>query len=292
MGKRIYLHAGAHRTGSSSFQMCLYENRELLRNAGYDLAYPGRDGVPEGRLKLRLPSPRHHGAKVRRYIGAVRDGLANLSPDPTRKLIMSEENVPGAMLHFFKGQFFPAAERRFRCLRKGSGDARFHILYVLRAYDEFYVSAWRKRAEDREVPDFETLVPKYLGMDRGWPELIGKMRDILRPDSLTVLRYRDRGSSRELLTRLLPDVAVEDLSEPSVPMNLSATDAAILVLQDRFRRGETLARNEWQEIVRSYADKDTPLGLATFSPTDREVLRQRYEEDLKRVGRMDGVTLI
>ena len=48
MNKRIYLHAGAHRTGSSSFQMCLYANRDLLGSMGLDVAYPGRDGVPGG----------------------------------------------------------------------------------------------------------------------------------------------------------------------------------------------------------------------------------------------------
>lgn len=34
--------------------MMLAENRDLIEQAGYDLAYPGRDDIPQGKLRLRL----------------------------------------------------------------------------------------------------------------------------------------------------------------------------------------------------------------------------------------------
>ncbi len=64
MNKRSYLHLGAHRTGSSSFQQCLFENREILSGLGFDVVYPGRDGVPNGRLRMNTKLPRkRHGEK-------------------------------------------------------------------------------------------------------------------------------------------------------------------------------------------------------------------------------------
>ena len=64
-----------------------------------------------------------------------------------------------------------------------------------------YVSGFRKRAEDNASEKFEKLVPNYLTMDRGWPELVALMRDILRPERISVLPYERRGQSRDLLAR-------------------------------------------------------------------------------------------
>lgn len=64
MTKPIYIHAGAHRSGSSSFQLCLSHNRAALMQAGYDLAYPSRDGAPMGELQMKLPRPRHDPAEL------------------------------------------------------------------------------------------------------------------------------------------------------------------------------------------------------------------------------------
>ncbi|QEW21145.1 hypothetical protein LA6_003351 [Marinibacterium anthonyi] len=292
MGKRIFLHAGAHRTGSSSFQMCLHDNRSVLDRAGYDVAYPGRDGVPGGRLALRLPSPRHEGQRHGKFVGSVRGAVAKFSPDPARALVISEENVPGRMFHFYQGRFFPAAGMRFQCLRDGVGDARLQIVYVLRSYDEIYVSAYRKRAEDNAVADFDALVAKFLGMDRGWPELIAQMQQILRPERLVVVPYDRRGSSAALLTKLLPEVPLTDLEEPEEVLNLSATDAGLMALQTIYRGGGSLARDEWQEVVRSHADDATPRGIAAFGEAERTVLQDRYARDLDRVSAMAGIEMI
>lgn len=292
MGKRIYLHAGAHRTGSSSFQMCLHDNRAVLDRAGYDVAYPGRDGVPKGRLKLKLPAPRHRGQPMKRFVGSVRDTLTRFSPDPARALILSEENVTGRMFHFYQGQFLPASAMRFRCLREGLGDAEMQILFVLRRYDELYASAWRKRAEDNEVPHFQELVPRFMAVERGWPELVGEMVRILKPERMVVLPYERRRSSRALLTRLLTELSPEDLTEPEDVLNLSATDAALVALQAQYRAGKTLSREEWQEVVRSHAQDRTPLGLTEFPDSDRAVLSDRYARDLDRVAAIDGVEML
>ncbi|WP_428924692.1 hypothetical protein [Marinibacterium sp. SX1] len=291
MTKRIHLHAGAHRTGSSSFQMCLYDNRAALGRHGYDLAYPGRDGVPDGRLRLRLPGPRHGIGRLGRFAGSVRDAVARFSPDPARQLVLSEENIPGRMFHFYQGQFFPAAAKRFRAFRAGIGAADLHVVYVLRSYDELYASAYRKRAEDNAVDPFAGLVPHFLAMDRGWPELVADMQAELKPAQLTLVSYENRGKSIDLLTRLLPDMPREELVEPQAVLNLSATDAALEALQAGYRAGETLTRTQWQEIVRSHADDRGSRGFAQFDAAARQALRDRYHADLDRIRAMPGLRL-
>ncbi len=39
MSRDVFIHAGAHRTGTSSFQLCMATNRDRLEAAGFDLSY-------------------------------------------------------------------------------------------------------------------------------------------------------------------------------------------------------------------------------------------------------------
>jgi hypothetical protein len=278
----VLIHAGAHRTGTSSFQLCLHENRAVLDRHGFDVAYPGRDGVPGGQLRLPLPRRRHGDKRIPEYAERARTVLAGFRG---RGLILSEENIPGPMLHFY-----PAARKRFLSLAGALDAPPAHLLFVVRAYAGLYVSAWRKRAEDNPVDPFSDLVPNFMTVDRGWPELVAEMRDTLAPDRLTVVAYESRGESRDLLRRLLPDPLDEELIEPTRAMNLSATDAALEALQARYRAGETLPRRAWQRIVQDHADDTVSRGLAIFPEAEKQQLDARYRADLARLAEIPGIS--
>ena len=292
MTRRVYIHAGAHRTGTSSFQMCLSQNRAVLADAGFDVAYPGRDGIPQGRLKLQLPRPRHGEKRVPQYAGKLRSHLQGFSTGPARALIVSEENIPGPMRHFYEGRFFPASAKRFAALAGALDGPPEHVLYVVRAYDALYVSAYRKRAEDNAVEPFADIVPNFLAMDRGWPELVAEMRDILKPKRLSVVEYSARGDSRSLLARLVPELSPDALSEPQEKVNLSATDAALVHLQERYQAGEELTRDQWKEVLAHHAGDHTPRGVAQFDPAAQTKLSARYGDDMARLAGMDGVGFV
>ncbi len=290
MTKPVLIHAGAHRTGTSSFQLCLHENRAVLDRHGYDIAYPGRDGVPGGNLRLPLPRPRHGEKRIPHYAEQVRDVLAGLSPEAGRGLILSEENIPGPMLHFYHGQFFPASRKRFLSLAGALEAPPVHVLYVVRSYAELFVSAYRKRAEDNPVAPFSEIVPNFMAMDRGWPELLSEMRETLGAQRLTVLPYEGRGSSRAVLKRLLPDLTGADLIEPARIVNLSATDAALEALQARYRAGETLPRRVWKRIMQEHAEQIEQTGFAAFPRAEQQALQARYDADLARLTEMPGIS--
>ncbi|GGL90089.1 hypothetical protein GCM10011534_10260 [Pseudooceanicola nanhaiensis] len=291
MAPGIYIHAGAHRTGTSSFQACLALNRPRLEAAGFDLAYPGRDGAEGGRLALRLPHPRHRKTPDEGWIAGVQDTLgAHMTPG--RSMVLSEENIAGRMFHFYQGQFFPAVRRRATVLAAGLPLPLRHVLIVVRPYDALFVSAYRKRAEDNPVPPFGEIAEAMAGIDRGWPAVITAFRRRLRPERLTVIDYALRGESRELLARLLPEGAVTGLEEPGRAWNLSATDTALAALQARYRAGETLARAEWQAVIAEHAEARADLGFARFTPEQAGRLAESYAQDLATIGGMKGVTLI
>ena len=288
----VYLHAGAHRTGTSSFQNMLSQNRDLLQDAGYRLAYPGRDGIEGGKLKLKLPNPRHAaGSNSEKFVQGATRQLARQSRGAVAGLILSEENIPGRMFHFYYGQFFPAAETRMKVLKQALPGPLRHLVYVVRPYGALFTSGFRKRAEDNSVDDFANLRTNMMAIDTGWVELIAAFQAHLQPEKITVIDYAARGQSTALLETLLGQ-DMPDLQEPEQRINTSATDRALDVLQDIYRKGETLERGAWQDIIERHADDNDPRRFATFTAAQDTTLKARYEVDLNRIAALADVTLI
>ena len=287
MERVFHIHAGAHRTGTSSFQMCLHVNRAQLHRAGYDLGYPGRDGISSGRLSLQLPSPRHGFGKQDRFTERVKRNLGDLARGPGAQMILSEENIPGRMLHFFEGKFYPAAEARSEALMAGLGGQVATLLLVVRDYASLYQSAWRKRAEDQLQPPFADHLSNLLAMDRGWPELVELMRARLRPERFLVVEYKSRSTSVDLLWRMVPGQS--GLVEPMRQLNVSVTEAALQEIQARLHAGETLDSGTWHAILKHHAADTAPKGLTHLPEAVRRELDQRYADDVQRIKEMPSV---
>lgn len=283
----LYVHAGAHRTGTSSFQMCLHRNRAALADAGLALAYPGRDGISSGNLALRLPGT--IGMEVEDSVIARARATLHDHADG-KPLILSEENILGRMFHFMKGQFYPMAEARCNVLRAAWEGPIAHVMLVVRPYDGLFVSGYRKRAEDNAVPPFDDLRGHYMGMDRGWPAIVEVLRDVLRPEALSVIPYAARGSSVSMLERLVPGLAVADMVEPARTVNLSATDAALEALQEVYVGGQKLRRRKWKAVISKHEQDTQSRGFAAFSDAESDALSKRYATDLTQISGMAGVT--
>lgn len=288
----VYLHVGGHRTGTSSLQMCLHENRSLIHERGFDMAYPGRDGIPSGDLGLRLPSPRHGETKQGHFIRKLRNNLATRMTAPDRGFILSEENIPGRMIHFFGSQFYPAAEARMKVISEALAERPKRVLFVMRSYDELYVSAHRKRAEDNRVAPFKDVRDNLMKMDRGWLEFITIMRDVLKAEECVVIPMAARGDSRNLLKYLVPNLDQEGFVEPARTMNLSATDAAMIELQKRYAAEETLSRSEWSAIIAEHSEDKKSRGFAAFTAKQSKTLKDKYAADCEAVSKLDGITYI
>ena len=291
MAKKIYVHAGAHRSGTSSFQMCLAENRDVLEAQGYDLAYPGRDGAQRGDLKLRFPGGRDPEGKVAIMAERAARNIAAVMTDPARDLILSEENIPGRIYPMFKGRLFRDAAKRAGMVRAALGQDADHLLFVLRPYADLFVSAYRLRAQDNRVRPFAEIVPNLLTMRRGWADVVRDLGQGFGADRITVVEFGQRGQSRDLLRRLAPGLDSLELVEPTGRVNRSPGDAALMAVQARLGEGDaddaTLA-----QVLADHAGDDRDLGFASYAPQDRAQLEARYAADLDKVAALPGITLI
>lgn len=291
-GKPLYVHLGAHRTGTSSFQMMLAENRDLLAAHGFDAAYPGRDDIPGGKLRLRLPSPRNLERWKSDFVPIAADELQRHSTEISQAMILSEENILGRMIHFSAGKFYPAAEARLKTLAVAAGAPVVRAVLVVREYSELYASAWRKRAEDNRCPPFADGRRNMLRMDRGWPDLVRLIVQHLKVQQLVVVDYARRGRSVDMMRLLVPELAAAPLAEPERRMNTSATDTALVALQERYMRGETLTRGVWQEIIAQHRDDTQSRGMSEFTPRQERILKGRYAEHIEEMTAMPKVLML
>jgi hypothetical protein len=291
-GKPLYVHLGAHRTGTSSFQMMLAQNRDLLAREGYDIAYPGRDDIPQGDLRLRLPHPRNQAQWESDFVPQATRELARFATPDSHALILSEENIPGRMIHFADGQFYPAAEARLQTLAAAARAPVLRAVLVVRAYAELYVSAWRKRAEDNHSLPFADGRQNMLRMKRGWPDLVRLIFRHLKVQELVVIDYARRGRSVDTVRMLVPELVQVPLREPARRLNHSATDAALVELQARYSRGEVLARADWQAIIAAHRDDKESRGISEFSKRQRRILQGRYAEHIDEIAAMPAVLML
>lgn len=272
--------------------MMLAENRDLLTAEGYDTAFPGRDDIPEGDLGLRLPSPRTADQWENRYAPSCAAELQRCASATSHAMILSEENIPGRMIHFSAGQFYPAAEVRFQTIAAAAQAPVLRAVLVVREYTELYISSWRKRAEDNAADPFNEGRHNMLHMDRGWPELVQLVFKHLKVQELVVIDYAQRGRSIDMLGMLVPELATVPLREPARRMNHSATDAALEALQARYHRGDKLERDEWQRIIAAHRDDKASRGVSEFTKRQDRILKGRYQEHLDEIAKMPAVLLL
>ncbi|WP_300513056.1 hypothetical protein [Aliiroseovarius sp.] len=291
---KVHIHVGAHRTGSSAFQMFLDINAAALRAQGFDLAYPDRDGAEGGRLKLFLPAPRHTPDTVDWRVKKARHNLARQVSDPSRALILSEENILGRMDPFYHGQFYPFLRARARFMaRVLDGRPVGRILLVVRPYDSLFLSAFRKRSEDNEMGDFNGIRDRMeLFEGDGWPEVALTLIEELQPRKLVVIPYQRPRRELDLARALVPALDPASLREPELPVNASLSDAGLFELQRRYRDAVAPDRAMIEQVRVQYAGVKADRPYAGFTEAQTEKLRVRYHQDLDTLRLMMGLEVI
>jgi hypothetical protein len=289
----VYLHLGAHRTGTGSFQEFLASNADNFADFGVNLAVANRDGDQRSSMKLRLPEARHFRKndldERRAWLSEV---FEEIRINERARTLLSEENIPGGFASIFSDHPYKIALDRMKFFNSGLTRRVRRALFVIRSYDTFLPSAYRKRCEFREIDPFEIYAADQMKADRGWPELIDDIRNAFSPEELVVLTYEDRWSHIEMLQHLMPETEQVDFAPLTRRFNVSATDAACRAMQAHFASGKKLSPTGLAEIIRKYADDTSGPPIAAFSEKDAEILQSRYAQDITRIGKMSGVTLI
>jgi hypothetical protein len=169
MAKKIIIHIGPAKTGTSSLQEALFQSRETLLQHGYD--FPGF-----GRHEKMPLLPGHHGIpdRLRRaeeVPAGVLENLALINDD--RTLVFSSEN------------FAHVSQKAVQILADSLGTEDIAVVYYVRRWDHLLPSVWQelvKHGDSRPYLEFlnaQTSAPlaspylNYTSVLDNWSKVLG-----------------------------------------------------------------------------------------------------------------------
>ena len=287
MNKRdLVLHVGAHRTGSTSLQWRLDSNAEALRAQSVAVLTPPRKDrrdnptLRDSVRALRDVKGRFPGFWYRRTLNRARSTLEReigkaQGGTTTRRLILSDEMMPGVAFSKEGEGLYPEAERHLNLLTRILPDTPSEIHLVIRSYESFIPSVFAMRAlYVGGMPPFDALRNTLTRPERGWVELVDLLAEVF-PSARLVISRLDTVSQEKVFLRLT-DAKAEtlDLDTPS-HLNAAPTVEAIEAAS-----AMTPGSYSPDALVEEHAKgrRFDPL-----TEEERGRLRQRYETDCRRL---------
>lgn len=290
----VYLHLGAHKTGTKHLQRWLAENREFLR-AQDSVFIPGRRIQPDVRRWRWKPSRDEIPPSLPRLLG-------RLTSRPERSCVLSWEGMLGLMDLKRSPGIYPGARVVLEVLHDLLETSDTKIAFTVREYGSWVESGYRWLVRHAKSATFESYMAKVDPDELSWVPVVTAMREIFGEDMVLVRSYeayrRDSSAGdKDLLTFFYgPDVDFALLKEPSAEernvspnaKGLEFARAAHHVLRasplfDRAdqQRLDPLIR---QFVTENFGPEHDPEPPVLLDPATKERLAKRYAEDCRELG--------
>ena len=185
----VTLHLGAHRTGSTTLQMYLENNRDNLNEIGTEFWGPNRtrSGLFSGLVKM--PDRLTNDAIIRgkRSAGLIKMELGRLEIAGVKSLIVSEENMIGAMWdNLATGKLYPDAQRRLDRFASAFGFHCKRVSLSIRSYDKYWASVFAFLVErGHKMPETQDL-DRLVTQPRRWRDVITDIASVFPTAEIVV----------------------------------------------------------------------------------------------------------
>ena len=292
------LHLGAHRTGTTALQQACSRNAGRLARAGQ--AFWGPKVTRERGLDSfftiagRAASDDRAAREMHRIREAVRQDIRELQERGVRRLLVSEENLPGSMVGNLRGRaLYPKARARVAAIRELFPRPPGAVYFSIRSYADYWASAYAFAALRNDLPAFGDLREDLAASRRGWRDVLADLRAAL-PESPVFVWVHERAPQvlPGVLARMLGPVA----GRMRLPEGLSNASPSAEALARGLRlRKECpgLSGRELRERLEAEEGPDSPP-FAPFSPDQQAALEARFAAEVRALedGALAGVRLI
>ncbi len=221
--RRLYLHIGASKTGTSALQAGIFASAPALAEQGLGLPLVGRDA--HVRALLRPLGWRTAAGFVRDVVPRRLDDLAPLlAATPGERLLVTNEDL------------CEADEGRIRALVSAveAADLEVHVVLTVRSLAAVLPSEWQQFLKHRLTLDYPTFLERVRDRRGRWAEHFWRRQDpvatsarwatVVGADRLDVIVTPDRSVDPEGLYRMFGEVvgfAPDVLTWPDRDVNAS-----------------------------------------------------------------------
>ncbi|ORE96315.1 hypothetical protein ATO13_05615 [Stappia sp. 22II-S9-Z10] len=195
--KRVVIHIGSTKTGSSALQTALFKRREELSGQGVHYSKLGVHFNHEG-----VPSGAHHLLSAAIHPGAWRMHLADLPEDreayfrDTARQIVTDAAAENAHTIVLSSEYWWGSWPipMYRAIAAAFAPARFEVVAFIRRQDEWAMSSYLQAVKSGETRDFRDWAERALfkpGSGLNYFRVINRWSYLLGAKATHVLRYQD-----------------------------------------------------------------------------------------------------
>ncbi len=263
----VILHAGAHRTATTSFQFYLREHRDTLQAQGIGFWGPWRtrNGMLHGAAER--PEP---GQAARRAAGRVALNVEGARRRGHSALIVSDENMIGSLRQCARRRkLYPAVGERMARLNSAFGGAT-RVFLQIRSLDHWWASSLAYLVPRGEPMPSPEALEAISNAPRSWRHVITDLACACPGAKIHVTAFESFAGRPDLLLRVLTGRHVVPATQP-----------------DRFWRNRRPGVADLREVLRLRGDDSSPLdrlyGDDRWMPFDERqaaCLRETYADDL------------
>jgi hypothetical protein len=292
------LHPGAHRTGTTALQQACSRNARRLARAGQAFWGPkvtrgrGLDGFFA--VAGQAAGDDRAAREAHRLREMVRTDMDELRGSGVRRLLVSEENLPGDMvLNLRRRALYPKARARMAAFRELFPRPPDAVFFAIRDYADYWASAYAFSALRNDLPPFEELREDLIASRRGWRDVLADLRAAL-PESEVFVWVHERapGLLGGVLARMLGPVAGR-MRLPEGPTNARPSARALARgLRLRAQCPELSGRQLRERLEAEESPASPPF--EPFSAEERAALGARFAAEVRALeaGALAGVRLI
>ncbi len=195
--KRVVIHIGSTKTGSSALQTALFKRRDELSGVGVHYSKLGVHFGPDG-----VPSGAHHLLSAAIHPGAWRMHMGDIPEDrtgyftQTAAQIMADATAENAHTVVLSSEYwwgsFPVP--MYRAVAAAFAPARFEVVAFVRRQDEWAMSSYLQAVKSGEKRDFRDWAERALfksGSGLNYFRVINRWAYLTHAQAVHVLRYQD-----------------------------------------------------------------------------------------------------
>jgi hypothetical protein len=207
MSRKIILHCGAPKTGSTSFQHMLYDNRERMLKAGFFFPAVSRKKREEDDIRIVLSNLKGEGNR-KKEVRQVRRLIEKLFEESgAHTLLISNEGLLGKPAIKGNKTFLPKAADSARLMAEALEGYDVEVRYFIRDFAGFLPSWYVQQVRMGNDMDFERFTKAYHLNRATWVPAVEALRASFGPERVEIYDHADLvKDAHGVFTRAFPAV--------------------------------------------------------------------------------------